>query len=106
MTEQQAREAGEYLFKFQFFVHELSLLKDYFNVAKPAIALRFLDFPTLIIEGKAANTQSDVGQLLSTGRLKFNQGKKCNFKMHSDDLAKALTNKPFFLMFIDASQHK
>lgn len=107
MTEQvQQRDPGDYLFKFQFFVHELSLLKDYFNIAKPAIALRFLDFPTLIIEGRLIKSHSILGQLLSTGRLKFNQGKKCNFKMHSDDLAKALVSKPFFLMFIDASQHK
>ena len=44
--------------------------------------------------------------MLSTGKLKFSQGKKCNFKMHSDDLSKALLNKPFFLMFIDASTQK
>jgi hypothetical protein len=90
------REPGEYLFKFQFFVHDCNLLKDFFNIGKPAIAIRFLDFPTLIIEG----------QIQSTGRIKFGQGKKCNFKMHSDDLQSALLNKPFFVMFIDASQAK
>lgn len=45
------RKPGDYYFKFQFFVHECILLKDFFNVTRPAIALRFLDFPTLILEG-------------------------------------------------------
>jgi hypothetical protein len=45
------RQSGEYFFKFQFYVHECQLLKDYFNIQKPAIAIRFLDFPTLIMEG-------------------------------------------------------
>ena len=44
---------GEYLFKFQFFVHECALNKDFLNIGKPAIAIRFLDFPTLIIEGRS-----------------------------------------------------
>lgn len=47
---------GDYLFKFQFFVHECALTKDFFNISKPAIALRFLDFPTLIIEGNYTST--------------------------------------------------
>lgn len=52
MSADEMREAGEYFFKFQFFIHECTLQKDFFNIAKPAIAIRFLDFPTLIIEGK------------------------------------------------------
>jgi hypothetical protein len=72
------------------------LLKDFYNVTKPAIALRFLDFPTLILEGQLNQT---------TGRLRFGQGKKCNFKMNSEELAKALASKPFFVMFIDASSN-
>jgi hypothetical protein len=46
-----ARPSGEYFFKFQFFVHQVTLTKDFFNIEKPAIAIRFLDFPTLIIHG-------------------------------------------------------
>ena len=38
--------------------------------------------------------------------LKFSQGKKCNFKMNSFDLKKSLETKPFFVMFIDASESK
>jgi len=42
----------------------------------------------------------------STGRLRFGQGKKCNFQMNSEELGKALATKPFFVMFIDASSNK
>jgi hypothetical protein len=71
-----ARPAGEYFFKFQFFVHQVTLTKDFFNIEKPAIAIRFLDFPTLIIHG----------QLGSDGRLIFSKGKSTSFRMHSDTL--------------------
>ncbi len=53
----EERLDGEFLFKFQFFVHESILTKDFFNIARPAIALRFLDFPTLIIDGNLLSNQ-------------------------------------------------
>ena len=59
----EERLPGDYLFKFQFFVHECSLTKDFYNIQKPAIAIRFLDFPTLIIEG------------ISISNFKFKLGK-------------------------------
>ena len=90
------REPGEYFFKFQFFVHQIALTKDFFNVGKPAIAIRFLDFPTLIIHG----------ELMPDGRVAFGKGKSTNFRMHSEDLRAALLTKPFYVMFIDASSGK
>ena len=74
--EQDIRVPGEYFFKFQFFVHELMMTKDFYNVNKPAVAIRFLDFPTLIIHG----------EMLADGRLVFGKGKSTSFRMHSDDL--------------------
>lgn len=94
--ETDLREPGEYFFKFQFFVHQLALTKDFFNIHRPAVAIRFLDFPTLIIHG----------ELMQDGRLAFGKGKSTNFKMHSEDLRLALLNKPFYVMFIDASPGK
>ena len=85
------RQPGEYFFKFQFFVHNVNLIKDFFDVTRPAIAIRFLDFPTLVIHG----------DLLPDGRLSFNKGKSTTFHMHSEDLKPALENKPFYVMFID-----
>jgi hypothetical protein len=47
-----------------------------------------------------------VGTLSEAGLLKFGSGKKCNFKMHSEDLKQALLNKPFFVMFVDSTPSK
>ena len=87
------REPGEYFFKFQFFVHQLAMTKDFFNVLKPAVAIRFMDFPTLILHG----------EMTQDGRLAFGKGKSTSFKMHSEDLRAGLLTKPFYVMFIDAS---
>ncbi len=91
-----SQQAGEYFFKFQFFIHNLHLTKDFFNVIRPAVAIRFLDFPTLAIQG----------DLTPDGRLMFNKGKSTSFKMDSDELKRALENKPFYVMFIDSQPEK
>jgi len=56
------------------------MTKDFFNIEKPAVAIRFLDFPTLVIPG----------ELNSDGRLSFNKGKSTSFKMNSETLKTAL----------------
>ena len=91
-----ARAAGDYFFKFQFFIHQITLTKDFFDIDKPAVAIRFLDFPTLIIQG-------NIG---ADGRLVFNKGKSTSFKMNSELLAAALQSKPFYVMFIDSNTEK
>ncbi len=100
------RLTGDYLFKFQFFVHECALTKDFFNIAKPALALRFLDFPTLILDGNPLSPLTLIGSISQSNQLVFAGGKKCNFKMNSEELREALSNKPFFIMFIDAQPNK
>ena len=80
------RDPGDYLFKFQFFVHELTLLKDFFNIAKPAIAIRFLDFPTLIIEGKVYNisVQDSCSQPAASSSIRARSAtSKCTAKTFS-----------------------
>lgn len=72
------------------------LTKDFYEVEKPAVAIRFLDFPTMVIHGA----------LQSDGRLLFGKGKSSSFQMHSDELRSALLNKPFYVMFIDAVSEK
>ena len=94
--EHDVREPGEYFFKFQIFVHQVALTKDFYNVHRPSVAIRFLDFPTLIVHG----------ELLPDGRLVFGKGKSTSFRMHSEDLRAALMTKPFYVMFIDASSGK
>jgi len=85
---------GCIFFKFQFYVHQVQTTKSFFSdLFRPAVAIRFLDFPTLIIDG----------ELTSDGSLKFEKGKSTSFKMYSDDLRSALESKPFYVMFIDAN---
>ena len=74
----------------------MTLTKDFFNVEKPSIAIRFFDFPTLVIHG----------DLQSNGLLVFNKGKSTSFKMHSETLREALQSKPFYVMFIDSNVAK
>jgi hypothetical protein len=86
------RTPGTYYFNFQFFAHEISVGKDFTNVRYPAIAIRFLDFPTLLIRAS----------INKGGRLGLEVGKKCSFKMNSDDLSSCLVSKPAYVMFVDA----
>ena len=43
------------------------------------------------------------GIVMPNCHLRFDNGKKCNFKMHSEDLRNSLMSKPFFAMFVDAT---
>ena len=65
---------------------EIVEIKDFVNVLKPAIAIRFLDFPTIIIDGK-----------VRTKKLIF----KCNFKDFKRNFAinaRLATQKQIFLI--------
>lgn len=72
------------------------MTKDFYNVLKPAVAVRFLDFPTLVVQG----------DLSPDGLLMFNRGKSTSFKMDSNELKRALETKPFYVMFIDSNPDK
>ena len=83
---------GVYYFWFQFFAHKISFSKDLYNVKNPAIAVRFIDFPTLLIKAK----------INSDGTIGLESGKKTIFSMHSDDLYGALKARPAMVMLVDA----
>ena len=85
------RTPGTYYFTFQFYAHDIGTHRD-FHVRHPAVAIRFLDFPTLLI-------RAAIGP---NNRLQLGAGKKCSFKMHSEDLNQALLSKPCYVMFVDA----
>ena len=67
---------GVYYFSFQFFAHDIKLSKDFYDVKNPSIAIRFLDFPTLLIKTKIDHM----------GNIILGAGKKTTFSMHSEDL--------------------
>ena len=86
------RSPGVYYFCFQFYAHDIHFSKDLFNIKNPAIAIRFLDFPTLLIKATIS----------SNGTIILGSGKKTSFSMHSEDLYAWLDSKPAFVMFVDA----
>ena len=86
------RSPGVYYFWFQFFAHEVHFSKDLYNIKNPAVAIRFLDFPTLLIRAT----------LSPNGTIVLGSGKKTSFSMHSEDLYAWLDSKPAFVMFVDA----
>lgn len=63
-----------------------------YNIKNPAIAIRFVDFPTLLINAK----------LDSDGNVNLESGKRTSFSMHSDDLQACLETRPACVMFVDA----
>ena len=96
-VEIRERIPGEYIFTYQFYVHALHFAREFRNVARPAMAVRFLDFPSQVIPGTVRPLD---------GSLAFETGKKSSFRAHSDELRKSLTTKPLFCMFVDADpQH-
>jgi len=83
---------GVYYFCFQFFAHKINFSKDLYNIKNPAIAVRFIDFPTLLIKAKISDD----------GLLGLESGKKTIFSMHSDDLHTSLQSRPISVMLVDA----
>ncbi|XP_028676107.2 microtubule-associated protein 10 [Erpetoichthys calabaricus] len=85
----------------------------------PAVAIRLLDFPTLLIyrtdEGKQDNSSDDdldfekenVGilnghrTLQTCGKYSFKRGKSCLIKMSLNALHVHLTNTPLYVMILD-----
>ena len=74
-------------FLAEFLVHEVTSALPY--IAKPALAIRLMDFPTLIIDGRAEE------------RLVFGKGKACKFKLDVKELRQALQRLPLYVMLMD-----
>ena len=81
------------IFLYEFFVFELYLPRELLKLIKqPILSLRFLDFPTLSLEGNL-NIQRQS--------IIFNQGKSSFFEMDLNDLKDSLLNQPMYIMFLD-----
>lgn len=104
----------ETLFSFEFLVEYVrldtgcKLLRSW----KPAVGLRLLDFPTLVIyqsdqsHGSACDKSQTNGVLFETEEDRsheviFQKGKSCLFKINLDFLQKHLTNTPLYAMVMD-----
>ena len=88
----EERTPGTYYFNFSFYAHEIQFANNLKGIKNPAVAIRFLDFPTMMLRAT-----SGIG-----GKLILDSGKKCSFKMHSDDLSRALSSKLAYIMLVDA----
>lgn len=81
------------VFLYEFFVFELYVPTEILkSIKQPVLAFRFLDFPTLTVEGKVEENK----ELIS-----FNQGKNCFFEMELHQLKEYLNNEPLYIMFLD-----
>ncbi|OMJ91325.1 hypothetical protein SteCoe_6114 [Stentor coeruleus] len=78
----------EEVFTAEFVVHEVSCSLPY--ISKPAITIRFLEFPTLTIFGSVQKV------------LIFNKGKSCKFSMTLTTLRASLKRYPLYIMLVDA----
>ena len=78
----------EEIFTAEFVIHEVSCSLPY--ISKPAITIRFLEFPTLTVFGIYQKT------------LIFNKGKSCKFSMTLTTLRAALRKFPLYVMLVDA----
>ena len=78
----------EEIFTAEFVIHEVSCNLPY--ISKPAITIRFLEFPTLTVFG------------IYQKSLIFNKGKSCKFSMPITTLRASLRRFPLYIMLVDA----
>lgn len=78
----------EEIYTAEFLVHDVQCNVPY--IAKPAITLRFLEFPTLTVFGSVQKN------------IIFNKGKSCKFSMTLTVLRESLRRYPLYIMLVDA----
>ncbi|KAL2082858.1 hypothetical protein ACEWY4_020631 [Coilia grayii] len=99
----------ESLFSFEFLVEYVSLETGLFRSWEPAVGVRLLDFPTLVIYQSDIDAHADGTLLTSTTDVKsneaiFQKGKSCLFKMNLGFLQKHLSYTPLYAMVMDVGQ--
>uniref|UniRef100_A0A8C6TC75 Si:ch1073-266p11.2 n=1 Tax=Neogobius melanostomus TaxID=47308 RepID=A0A8C6TC75_9GOBI len=89
----------ETLFSFELLVDNINVDRETKVSDELAVALRLLDFPTLIIyqpEHKEVNGKE--------GEHTFSRGKACFFKMNMDSLHRHLSSTPLYAMVLDVKE--
>lgn len=84
----------QYVFVLEYFVHGVVYAHRITAVSKPALAFRFLDFPTQLLSSR----ENDM--------LVFKYGKKSRFLMEAAVLRKGLIEHPFYVMLVDARKER
>uniref|UniRef100_A0A673K2S5 Microtubule-associated protein 10-like n=1 Tax=Sinocyclocheilus rhinocerous TaxID=307959 RepID=A0A673K2S5_9TELE len=89
--------ATETLFSLELLIDFVRFDGSRDNVLDPAVAVRFLDFPTLLIyQSKQEDRPS------KSGYYSFHKGKSCLFKINLHSLHAHLMNTPLYAMVLDA----
>lgn len=97
--------AQETLFSLELVIDYVRFDGSRGNVLVPAVGVRFLDFPTLLIyQSGQEDLSSKPGYAdlcLLSQKYPFHKGKSCLFKMHLDSLHVHLLNTPLYAMVLD-----
>ena len=83
----------EQCFILEYLIQEVKYGKNLKHVANPALAVRFLDFPTQIIYSRS----------IDPSQLVFFSGKKCKFFTNFAILRDSLQELPLYIMLVDAN---
>ncbi|XP_069035968.1 microtubule-associated protein 10 isoform X1 [Lepisosteus oculatus] len=111
----------ETLFSFEVLVEYVNLDRVSQGSVDPAVAIRLLDFPTLMIypggreedaqqdDDSGSEKENEASQFLHPPRgrnreYRFNKGKSCLFKIRLDSLHTHLSNTPLYAMVLDLTK--
>lgn len=101
MSEGQSTDNVETLFVFELLVENIRVEKETEISGELALAVRLLDFPTLLIyPHKKENAQ----QADKPGEYSFNKGKTCFFQMNLNSLHTRLSSSPLYAMVLDVKE--
>ncbi|KAG7512040.1 microtubule-associated protein 10 [Solea senegalensis] len=99
----------ETLFSFELLVENIRVEKDTNVSDQLALAVRLLDFPTLLIYSPQQHASDDIiqagqhGQHIR-GEYVFYRGKSCFFLMNLSSLHTHLSNTPLYVMVLDVKE--
>uniref|UniRef100_A0A672ZWJ9 Si:ch1073-266p11.2 n=2 Tax=Sphaeramia orbicularis TaxID=375764 RepID=A0A672ZWJ9_9TELE len=103
MSETRGAGGSEALFSFELIVDFVQMDKGGGN--ELAVAVRLLDFPTLLIhQPERTRPGSSREERDRPGQFIFNRGKCCFFRMHPDSLNAQLSNAPLHAMVLDVKE--
>ncbi|KAM9804369.1 microtubule-associated protein 10 [Neosynchiropus ocellatus] len=98
MAKQRVDHVEDVLFSLDFLVEFIKLNEDKRVSDELAVAVRLLDFPTLIVY------QPKQKRSCHRPEYVFNRGKSCSFKMNLDSLYSQLSSNPLSAMVLDVKE--
>lgn len=103
MSQRANTDEAETLFSFELLVEVIRIERGSKASDELALALRLLDFPTLLINQPSQSSRADTHEH-GEGEHVFNRGKSCFFKMSLDSLHAQLSSSPLYAMVLDVKE--